>query len=103
MLVSQKSCLASGILAMLLLAGSACLGQKDPGVRPGPLGAGSPLYGLTPIEQSMFNEGLQRAIQLEGVCDSCSDLTLGSFIDPAKANFVTKTNSSGLEIGRAHV
>jgi CxxC motif-containing protein (DUF1111 family) len=44
----------------------------------------------------MFNEGLQRAIQLEAVCDSCSDLTLGSFIDPAKANLVSKTNSSGL-------
>jgi CxxC motif-containing protein (DUF1111 family) len=46
----------------------------------------------------MFNEGLQRAIQLEGVCDDCSDLTLGSFTDPAKANLVTQTNSSGLGV-----
>src|SRR6516164_8229214 len=72
--------------------------QKDPGVRQGPPGAGGPLKGLTPIELSMFNEGLQRAIQLEAVCDDCSDLTLGAFIDPAHANFVTKTNSAGLGV-----
>src|SRR5215831_6867147 len=72
--------------------------QKDPGVRQGPPGAGAPLNGLTPIELSMFNEGLQRAIQLEAVCDDCSDLTLGAFIDPAQANFVTKTNSAGLGV-----
>ena len=70
--------------------------QKDPGVRPGPPGAGGPLNGLTPIELSMFNEGLQRAIQLEAVCDDCADVTLGASIDPAQANFVTKTNSAGL-------
>src|SRR5215472_10184213 len=72
------------------------LAQKDPGVRQGPPGAGGALNGLTAIEQSMFNEGLQRAIQLEAVCDDCSDLTLGAFIDPAMANLVFKTNSSGL-------
>jgi CxxC motif-containing protein (DUF1111 family) len=44
----------------------------------------------------MFNEGQQRAIQLESGCDGCNDLVLGSFVDPAKANFVTLTNSSGL-------
>jgi hypothetical protein len=70
--------------------------QKDPGVRQGPAGAGTPLSGLTPIEMSMFQEGLQRAIQLEAVCDDCSDLTLGSPIEPGQANLVTKTNSSGL-------
>ena len=43
----------------------------------------------------MFNEGLQRAIQLESVCDDCNDVTLGSFIDPNKATLVTQTNSSG--------
>jgi hypothetical protein len=35
------------------------------------------LYGLTTLEMAVFKEGLQRAIQLQGVCDSCSDLTLG--------------------------
>src|SRR5262249_11026892 len=53
---------------------------------------------LTDIELAMFNEGLQRAIQLEGVCDDCSDLTLGSLTDVSKANLVTETNSSGLGV-----
>src|SRR5215469_2094359 len=72
------------------------LAQKDPGVRQGPPGAGTPLNGLTSIELPMFNEGLQRAIQLEAVCDDCSDVTLGSFVDPSQAGLVTQTNSSGL-------
>lgn len=70
--------------------------QRDPGIRPGPPGAGKPLDGLTSIESSIFREGLQRSIQLEAVCDSCSDLTLGAPLDPAKGNLVTQTNSSGL-------
>ncbi len=83
-------------LLVLALLASTCAGQKDPGVRQGPAGAGGPLPGLTPIELSMFLEGQQRAIQLEAVCDDCSDLTLGSFIDPTLAKLVTQTNSSGL-------
>ncbi len=75
-----------------------CLAQKDPGVRKGPPGAGTPLKGLTPIELQMFNEGLERAVQLEGVCDDCSDLTLGELTDLTKANLVTQTNSSGLGV-----
>src|SRR5215813_7625119 len=85
----------AGFMA-LLVSGIVCFGQKDPGVRPGLPGAGDPLNGLTPIELSMFNEGLQRAIQLEAVCDSCNDLTLGSFVPPAKAKLVFQTNSAGL-------
>jgi Di-haem oxidoreductase, putative peroxidase len=89
--------LGAGSRALLLLAASTvCLAQKDPGIRPGAPGAGTPIKGLTSIELSMFNEGLQRAIQLESVCDDCNDLTLGSFIDPTKANLVVQTNSSGL-------
>lgn len=87
------------VTAALMLAGAGLsLAQKDPGVRQGPPGAGTPLKGLTPIEMSMFNEGLNRALQLEGVCDGCSDLTLGSATDPAKGNLVTQTNSSGLGV-----
>jgi hypothetical protein len=44
----------------------------------------------------LFNEGMQRAIQLEAVCDDCADRTLGSLTDPTQANFVTSTNSAGL-------
>jgi hypothetical protein len=86
------------LTVLLFLAGSACFAQKDPGVRKGPPGAGTPLPGLTPIEKSMFDEGLSRALQLEGVCDNCTDLTLGSPTDPAKGNLVTQTNSSGLGV-----
>ena len=84
------------IAAFLLVSSSICLAQHDPGVRGGPPGAGKPLDGLTPIELSVFREGLQRSIQLEGVCDSCTDLTLGAPVDPAEANVLTQTNSSGL-------
>jgi hypothetical protein len=84
--------------AMLAQNGGLFFRAKDPGVRQGPAGAGSPLNGLTSIEQSMFDEGLQRAVQLEGVCDDCSDVTLGSKTDLSKANLVTQTNSSGLGV-----
>ena len=95
---SGKRALRFTPAVLVFLVASVCFGQKDPGLRGGPPGAGSPINGLTPNELTMFLEGQQRAIQLEGVCDSCSDLTLGSFIDPGQANFVTKTNSSGLGI-----
>ncbi|HYX52897.1 MAG TPA: hypothetical protein VE783_05555, partial [Candidatus Limnocylindrales bacterium] len=87
-----------GITTALLCLGmvASTLGQKDPGVRKGPPGAGTPLNGLSANELSMFSEGQQRAIQLEAVCDSCSELPLGSFIDPAKAKLVFQTNSAGL-------
>lgn len=85
------------VLALLAGAGVS-LAQKDPGVRPGSTGTGKPLEGLTDIEKAMFREGFQRMIQLEAVCDDCSEATLGSFVDPSQANLVTKTNSSGLGI-----
>ena len=89
----------SSLAVFLFVVSPACLAQKDPGVRPGPPGAGSPLKGLAqPNEFAMFQEGLQRAVQLEGVCDDCSDLTLGSLTELTKANLVTKTNSSGLGV-----
>ena len=86
-------------IALLLAMSSLCLAQHDTGVRPGPAGAGAPLKGLSAIELSMFNEGLQRSIQLEAACDDgCADMRLGQFTDPSKANFVTQTNSSGLGV-----
>ena len=97
MCITRANWFRSVIRAMFpFVIAAACLAQKDPGIRQGPPGAGGPLNGLTPIELSMFNEGLQMAIQLESVCDDCNDVTLGSFIDPSKANLVTQTNSSGL-------
>jgi di-heme oxidoreductase (putative peroxidase) len=82
--------------SVLVLTPVVSFAQKDPGVRRGPPGGGAPLPGLTSIELDLFNEGVQRAIQLEASCDSCADLLLGQFTDPALANFVTLTNSAGL-------
>jgi CxxC motif-containing protein (DUF1111 family) len=81
-------------LAVLLLA-PLCFAQKDPGVRGGPPGAGGPISGLNVNELALFTEGRLRAVQLEAVCDSCNDVTLGSDTgqDP---NLATLTNSSGL-------
>jgi hypothetical protein len=87
-----------GLVAIVLTLCPMSFGQRDHGVRQGPPGAGAALKGLTPIELSMFQEGLQRAVQLEGVCDDCSDLTLGQLTDLTKANLVTQTNSSGLGV-----
>src|ERR1700682_5010811 len=84
------------LAALLLVGSSTCLAQHDPGLRGGPPGAGQPFQALTPMELSMFKEGLERAIQLEAVCDDCTDLVPGSALDPSQANFVTQTNSSGL-------
>jgi Di-haem oxidoreductase, putative peroxidase len=85
------------LLVVLIVVGSAvAIAQHDPGVRGGAPGGGAPLPGLTSVEMSIFKEGQQRAIQLEGACDDCSDLTLGTYVDPLQANLVTKTNSSGL-------
>jgi len=72
------------------------LAENAPGVRQGSPGEGAPFSKLTPIELELFNEGVQRAIQLEAVCDDCADQKIGSFTEPTQANFVTLTNSAGL-------
>jgi CxxC motif-containing protein (DUF1111 family) len=89
----MKSIHRTAIIATVFAA--FCLAQKDPGVRPGPSNAGSPIANLSTNELALFNEGRLRFIQLESVCDTCSDVTLGSDTgqDPALA---TLTNSSGL-------
>jgi cytochrome c553 len=81
---------------LILFASALCTAQRDPGVRAGSASAGAPLPGLTPVELAIFSEGLQRSIQLEAVCDTCTDELLGSFTDPRQANLVTLTNSAGL-------
>jgi hypothetical protein len=82
--------------AMVALAFAClCFAQKDPGVRGGPPGAGGPIPGLRLNELALFLEGKLRTVQLESVCDTCSDVTLGADTgeDP---NLATLTNSSGL-------
>ena len=72
-----------------------CWAQKDPGVRGGVAGAGGPMTGLTANEAALFVEGKARMTQLEAVCDTCSDVTLGG-VTGEDPNLATKTNSSGL-------
>ena len=72
-----------------------CLAQKDPGVRGGSPGAGGPIKGLQPNELALYYEGVARVTQLEAVCDTCNDVTLGSNTGE-DANLATLTNSSGL-------
>ena len=92
---SSVRALLAGVLS--LLAGSVCLAQKDPGVRGGHPGAGGPISGLQVNERALFVEGLKRVTQLESVCDTCNDVTLGGDTgqDP---NLATLTNSSGLGV-----
>jgi len=84
------------VCMIVVYATVASFAQQDPGVRRGAPSAGAPLPGLTPVELALFDEGLQRATQLEAACDDCTDLTLGTFTDPKRANLVTQTNSAGL-------
>jgi hypothetical protein len=83
--------------ALSLTLSCLCMAQKDPGVRGGPPGAGGPINGLRVNEKALFVEGLKRVTQLESVCDTCSDVTLGGDTgqDP---NLATLTNSSGLGV-----
>ena len=85
------------LVSAVLTCVSVCVAQKDPGVRGGPPAAGGPVKGLTANELALFQEGIKRTTQLEAVCDTCSDVTLGGDTgeDP---NLATLTNSSGLGV-----
>ena len=87
--------LSPRVAVTALLLTFVCLAQKDPGVRGGAAGAGGALKGLQLNEQALFDEGKKRMVQLESVCDTCNDVTLGgdTHEDP---NLATLTNSSGL-------
>ena len=83
------------LAAFVICSAVLSVAQKDPGLRGGPPGAGGPIPGLRPHEMDLFTEGFARAVQLESVCDTCSDVVIGSNTgeDP---NLATLTNSSGL-------
>jgi CxxC motif-containing protein (DUF1111 family) len=65
--------LLSVVLAITLLGSSSILladfQARDPGVRGGPAGAGTPLGGLTTDEREMFQVGLEDFSEEEGVAD----------------------------------
>jgi len=105
----------------LLLSSSWVVAQKDPGVRGGlantggglqqqgipiphpPLISPNPTTGATinDNERASFEEGIQRAGQLESTCDDCADVTDGSPVtgkgelDPVFPQFHTNSNGLG--------
>jgi hypothetical protein len=110
--------LAAGILCLLAMPAFA---QKDPGVRGGfqntagaleqrgipiprpPVISPNPTTGATidPNELASFNEGINRAGQLESTCDTCADVQDGSPVtgkgelDPLFPQFHTNSNGLG--------
>src|SRR5260370_18587490 len=112
--------LAIATAALLCMSGASALAQTDSGVRGGtqntagyleyrgiaiphpPVISPNPTTGatITTNELASFNEGINRAGQLESTCDTCSDVTQGSpvvglgALDPIFPQF--HTNSTGL-------
>jgi hypothetical protein len=108
-------------VALLSLSEMPTLAQTDSGVRGGqqntagyleyqgipiphpPIISPNPTTGatITANELALFNEGLNRAGQLESTCDTCSDVTSGSPVvglgelDPIFPQFHTNSNGLG--------
>jgi Di-haem oxidoreductase, putative peroxidase len=108
--------------AVLLCMWAPALAQTDPGVRGGtantagalqqrgipiphpPVISPNPTTGatITANELALFNEGINRAGQLESTCDTCSDVTQGSPVvglgelDPIFPQFHTNSNGLGV-------
>src|SRR3984893_6088464 len=108
-------------VALLCLSWVSALAQTDPGVRGGmantagalqqrgipiphpPVISPNPTTGatITANELASFNEGINRAGQLESTCDTCSDVTSGGPVnglgelDPIFPQFHTNSNGLG--------
>jgi hypothetical protein len=113
--------LAISTAALLCMSGASALAQTDPGVRGGtqntagqlefrgipiphpPVISPNPTTGatITANELASFNEGINRAGQLESTCDICSDVTPGAPVtglgelDPIFPQFHTNSNGLG--------
>src|SRR5258708_5419194 len=113
--------LAIATAALLCMSGASALAQTDPGVRGGqqntagyleyrgipiphpPLISPNPTTGatITANELASFNEGINRAGQLESTCDTCADVPDGSPVvglgelDPIFPQFHTNSNGLG--------
>jgi Di-haem oxidoreductase, putative peroxidase len=112
---------AAAAAGLLYLLAPPALAQQDPGVRGGlqntagylqyqgipiphpPVISPNPTTGATinANELASFNEGINRAGQLESTCDTCSDVTPGSPVvgmgelDPLFPQFHTNSNGLG--------
>jgi CxxC motif-containing protein (DUF1111 family) len=58
-----------GLPVFAFLGCAAALAQVDPGLRPGPNGAGGPLPGLSPNELVFFDAGREDFLEAEGIGD----------------------------------
>jgi hypothetical protein len=112
---------AAAITGLLCFVGTPTFAQTDPGVRGGlnntagylqynsipiphpPVISPNPITGatITANELALFNEGINRAGQLESTCDDCADVTDGSPVtglgelDPIFPQFHTNSNGLG--------
>ena len=112
---------AAAVAGLLYLLAPPAFAQQDPGVRGGlqntagylqyrgipiphpPVISPNPTTGatITSNELASFNEGINRASQLESTCDTCSDVTQGSPVvglgelDPVFPQFHTNSNGLG--------
>jgi hypothetical protein len=112
---------AAAVAGLLCLLAPPSFAQQDPGVRGGqqntagylqyrgisiphpPVISPNPTTGatITSNELASFNEGINRAGQLESTCDTCSDVTQGSPVvglgelDPVFPQFHTNSNGLG--------
>src|SRR6266566_1785914 len=113
--------LAISTAALLCMSGASALAQTDPGVRGGtqntagqlqfrgiqiphpPVISPNPTTGatITANELASFNEGINRAGQLESTCDTCADVPDGrpviglGELDPIFPQFHTNSNGLG--------
>ena len=117
-IVQLATAIAAGLLCLFM---SPAFAQQDPGVRGGlnnsagylqyqgipiphpPVISPNPTTGatITANELASFNEGINRAGQLESTCDDCADVTDGSPVtglgelDPVFPQFHTNSNGTG--------
>jgi len=82
-------------VVIFVVGGNAWAIVKDIGLRGGAPGGGSPVIGLNPFEQALFQEGRGRVVELETTCATCAALTSGAPTgeDPLLA---TRTSATGL-------
>lgn len=91
----KKIIATAASLLVLAFGGNALAIVKDIGLRGGAPGGGSPVSGLNPFEQALFQEGRGRVVELETTCATCAALTSGAPTgeDPLLA---TRTSATGL-------
>src|SRR4051794_19470600 len=98
LIFTQACCLVLLTASLLNAQTSDRRGEpQDPGVRPGPAGAGGPLPGLAADEIAAFNEGLTAFQEVDGVAEGLGprfnlDQCAGCHLAPAVGGTSPKVN-----------